>query len=200
VKVRLKRGWSKTYAELTVGNVYRVLGISPEHFRIICDSGEPILYYRNAFEIVDAQVPASWIVTHGDEGEMYMDPPELNDPPFLFERFFDYDMHARRKLHGYAYRVCREECASLPEPPNHYVRLDGEPTVYIELDEEHFEVRKVEVFADGRATFANVNGSSGASELGERPFADATATTIAAAEFEAAWSRAMEEDDADAQS
>jgi hypothetical protein len=74
VKVRLKRGWSKTYPELTVGNVYRVLGISPEHFRIICDSG------------------------------------------------------------------------------------------------------------------------------GERPFADTTPTTITAAEFEAAWSRAMEEDDADAQS
>ena len=74
MKVRLKRGWSKAWPELTLGNVYRVLGISNAYFRLISDAGDPILFNRNAFELVDPVQPSDWISEHGEEGELYAAP------------------------------------------------------------------------------------------------------------------------------
>jgi hypothetical protein len=41
--------------------------------------------------------------------------------------------------------------------------------LYSELDEHRWEVRKVEVFADGRMTYAEGRGSTGDTQLGEVP-------------------------------
>ena len=43
---------------------------------------------------------------------------------------------------------------------------------YSELDDESWEVRKVEVFRDGKAAFASPNESTGERGLGSRPFPD----------------------------
>ncbi|GAB2833460.1 hypothetical protein GCM10022221_35440 [Actinocorallia aurea] len=75
-----------------------------------------------------------------------------------------------------------------------------EPTwLYSELDENRYEVRKVEVFKDGRRFFADSQNSSGNSMLGEIPapslvdLADEpefTPSEISRAEFEVEWDAA----------
>jgi hypothetical protein len=77
MKAKLKRGWSRSYPELTVGNVYRVLGIEANNLRIISDAGEPTLFHPNAFEYVDPKQPSDWVEVRGDDGELYAYPPEL---------------------------------------------------------------------------------------------------------------------------
>src|SRR5262249_32664364 len=46
---------------------------------------------------------------------------------------------------------------------------DEPVTLYSEIDDEGWEVRKVEVFADGRLGFASATGATTATVLGEKP-------------------------------
>jgi hypothetical protein len=75
----------------------------------------------------------------------------------------------------------------------------GDPVVlYSEID-SGFEVRKVEVYRDGRRDYADRSHSTGVTILGEKMMPDVdeinqdpefSATVIAAEEFERVWQRA----------
>lgn len=71
--------------------------------------------------------------------------------------------------------------------------------VFSEFGDDHYEVRKVEVYRDGRLDWADASRDTGTIGLGEVPFPDLEeinsqeefhAENITAAEFEAAWARA----------
>jgi hypothetical protein len=78
--------------------------------------------------------------------------------------------------------------------------LPEEPVVlYSEID-SGFEVRKVEVYRDGRHDYADRSHSTGTTMLGEKLMPDVeeinqdpefSATVITAEEFERAWQRAI---------
>jgi hypothetical protein len=211
MKVKLKRGWSNTYPELTVGNVYRVLGIEADDLRIISDVGEPILFHANAFDFVDSTQPANWIAERGEGGELYAYPPELREPRCFFEEWHDDNMQVRHKFHWYVHNLCHAECAAAPDPPNSYIRVewthespDDPITLYSELDEERWEVRKVEVFRDGRVTHAWSKGSTGTTQLGDQPTPavaeieanpEFSVREIGRADFESVWNEALESEE-----
>ncbi len=80
---------------------------------------------------------------------------------------------------------------------------DSPVLLYSELDGERWEVRKVEVFADGRRGWASTDHEEGGTRLGQVPVPDletiAAASDshdgfepveISAAEFEVVWGRA----------
>ncbi len=211
MKVKLKRGWSKTYPVLTVGNVYRVLGIEAGDLRIVDDTGGPFLFNALAFEFVDSRQPPNWVSERGEGGEIYAYPPELRDPRCFFEELHDDNAQVRQKFSAYMTNLCYSESEAAPDPPNSYIRVEwkhespGDPiTLYSELDEERWEVRKVEVFHDGRVTHAWAKGSTGATNLGDQPapsVAEIAAnpefvvTEISRADFEAVWDEALESED-----
>jgi len=90
--VKLKK--KKTiYHDLTSEQLYVVIGIEADDYRIINDNGKPYLYSREMFIIVDKQEPKDWITEIGEDGERYAYPPSLNKPGF-FEDFFDGDENA----------------------------------------------------------------------------------------------------------
>lgn len=71
--------------------------------------------------------------------------------------------------------------------------------VFSELDNDRYEVRKVEVYRDGRLDWADASRDTDTIGLGDVPFPDLEeinsqeefhAETTTAAEFEAAWARA----------
>ena len=78
--------------------------------------------------------------------------------------------------------------------------LDDEPVeLFSELDSVRMEIRKVEVYRDGRYDFADANRSSGSTQLSDGPLptfeeilgmADFTPTYISADEFERVWRQA----------
>jgi hypothetical protein len=102
MKVRFQANKSDevSYQDLTVGNVYRVIGIEADDFRILNDEGLPYLYPHQLFAIVDDQEPRSWIIEYGDAGERYAYPSELNRVGF-FEDYFDGDQEAIMVFHQY---------------------------------------------------------------------------------------------------
>lgn len=72
--------------------------------------------------------------------------------------------------------------------------------LYSELDNERYERRKVEIFRDGRHTFAGTGESSGNTMLGEIPTpsldelaetGEFTPTEISQEEFEVVWVAAI---------
>ena len=69
-------------------------------------------------------------------------------------------------------------------------------TLYSEIDQEMWEVRKVEVFADGHRDFADANYRTGSTRLGIEPLPsfdeissdpEFQLTMISAEEFETEW-------------
>jgi hypothetical protein len=202
MKVTLKPSWSVAYPELTARNVYRVIAIEADRLRIMNDAGEPGLFERRAFIVIDGRLPVTWLVERDDAGRLHASPPELHAPGDFFAAYRDGDADARTRLQRHLLLRCHDEAASRPPPANRYVGLtrgDGEPgAVYRELDEEGWEIRRLEVLADGRVSYADVRGTSGATMLGDRPWQpdEATAPRAHAADidraaFEALWDRAL---------
>lgn len=81
--------------DLTSGQVYLVIGIEADDFRIINDEGRPYLYPADWFKVIDPEEPVEWVTEYGNDGERYAYPPELNTPGF-FEDFFETDPEAVR--------------------------------------------------------------------------------------------------------
>ncbi len=88
-----RAGRERCNLRLTANNVYTVLGIDAECYRVINDSHEPILYPKELFDVIDQSYPDSWIRTEYDDGEYYIDPPEFSGAGF-FEDYFDGDERA----------------------------------------------------------------------------------------------------------
>ena len=139
----------------------------------------------------------------GDEGELYAYPAELREPRYFFEELHDGNAKVRSKLCWYVYEQCRAEHDASPPPPNSYLLIKprpqgvNEPVTYVELDEDRWEVRKVEVFSDGRVTSANGKCSTGTTALGDAPLPPlselgASAAAISCVEFEDIWNKALD--------
>src|SRR5690606_25857103 len=77
-----------TYWSLTLSREYEVIGIEADDYRLIDDTGEPILFDPACFEVVDPAEPAFWLSGHGEEGERYAYPPGWDVPGF-FEDWHD---------------------------------------------------------------------------------------------------------------
>ena len=72
---------------LTVGRVYEVLGIACDDYRLLDDTGEPVVFDRSCFSIVDPTEPSNW-VSEIDDGARYACPPGWDEPGF-FEDWHD---------------------------------------------------------------------------------------------------------------
>ena len=208
---QLARTCTKAYPEFTVGNVYRVLGIESDSLRIVSDAGEPTLFHPNAFEFVDATQPSEWVAERSD-GALYAYPPELREPRGFFEKFFDYDMAVRSKFHGYVHTLCHTERALAANPPNTFIRVGWKHSnpehpisLYSEIDEERWEVRKVDLFADGRLGYASARGTFGNTLLGDHPVPSVVELAsnpefepaeISRTEFEVVWDKALSAEEA----
>jgi hypothetical protein len=73
---------------LTVGRVYEVLGIEADNYRLLDDTGEPILFDPVCFAVADPNEPEFWLSQFGEEGERYAYPPGWGEPGF-FEDWHD---------------------------------------------------------------------------------------------------------------
>lgn len=104
--VKLRRR-NPRYPDLTVATEYMVLGIEADDFRILNDRGQPYLYPRNLFSIVDPSEPDEWMSEYGENGERYAYPPPFNGVGF-FEDFFD----GRTKAVTAFWRVVNSRLAS----------------------------------------------------------------------------------------
>lgn len=88
VKCISSRLADKEYRDLTVGNLYEVLGVSGGDYRVMSDFGRPYLYPDRLFVVVDPAFPEGWVVATDDEGEFRASPKEFAGPGF-WEDYFE---------------------------------------------------------------------------------------------------------------
>ncbi len=103
MKVQFK-GHKSRYHDLTPGNVYHVIGIEADEYRLMNDFGRPYLYPPRLFRFVDRTRPGDWHTTMGDDGEEYSYPLELKRPGF-FENYFDNRQQEIATLNNYLDRL-----------------------------------------------------------------------------------------------
>lgn len=84
VKLRARE---EQYPDLSPEQVYVVIGIEADDFRLLNDQGRPYLYAYECFEIIDPRQPDDWITEIGEDGERYAYPLALSKVGF-FEDFF----------------------------------------------------------------------------------------------------------------
>lgn len=84
---------------------YFVIGVDWENFRVIDDGGEPILYPKALFEVLDPTLPPGWQFCEYADGEYYLEPVRTGRPGF-FEDFFCSD--GDRVAQADALQVLRE--------------------------------------------------------------------------------------------
>lgn len=73
---------------LTPGKHYVVIGMDRESYRVVDDKGEPILFPKSGFQVIDGTIPADWVWDRHAQDEYYADAPEFAGRGF-FEDYFD---------------------------------------------------------------------------------------------------------------
>jgi hypothetical protein len=106
--VKLRRKTAR-YPDLSPGHRYAVIGIEADDFRILNDYGQPYLYPRQFFEVVDPREPEDWVTEYGADGERYAYPPPLHTCGF-FEDFFD----AQKEAVATFWRLVNQRLARAP--------------------------------------------------------------------------------------
>ena len=84
---------------------YFVVEISQEYFRIIDDQGEPTLYPKDLFEVVDSSLPPGWQFEEYPDGEYHLGPTKTGVRG-LYEDFFGSD--GNRVAQAHAQQAVRE--------------------------------------------------------------------------------------------
>lgn len=104
VRCKKKRSGGVTH-DVTIGGVYEVIGIEADWYRILSDSGSPVLFDPEFFAVVERRRPAHWKTRVLDDAE-YAYAPELGAPGF-FEDYHDGKPGAVRAFNRYLNRYLR---------------------------------------------------------------------------------------------
>ena len=87
---------------------YYVLQADDENYRVVNRRGEPVLYPKELFEVVDRAVPSGWQFREYGDGEYFLEPSALGRPGF-YEEWFGSD--GDRPAQQAARSLLREELA-----------------------------------------------------------------------------------------
>lgn len=68
---------------LTAEAEFYVLGVDDEYYRLVNRLGEPVLYPKELFEVLDASVPTGWRFCEYDDGEYHLEPTSTGEPGFF---------------------------------------------------------------------------------------------------------------------
>ena len=78
----------REHQALTKGERYFVIGVSNHNYRVVDDAGEPILFPKTIFEVVDRSLPAGWSLREFEDGVYRLDPTTVGRRGF-YEHWFD---------------------------------------------------------------------------------------------------------------
>lgn len=80
----------RTFDGIDEGVEYLVFGIDNDDYRIWDKNGEPILYPKKFFDVLDNHVPGGWVYTEFEDGQYYLEPEATSSPGF-YEDYFASD-------------------------------------------------------------------------------------------------------------
>jgi len=81
-----------TYPDLTLGNIYNILAVDIDSYRIIGNRGFPYLYDKRRFEVIDDKLDNEWEKTVTESGRILYNPKEFKE--HLLSKYFDQNIRA----------------------------------------------------------------------------------------------------------
>ncbi len=87
-KTRIRDG--RLHTGITPAEEYFVIEINQEEFRVVDDGGEPILYPKELFDVVESSLPPGWQFDEYSDGGYQLGPTKTAAPG-LYEDFFGSD-------------------------------------------------------------------------------------------------------------
>jgi len=96
MRVRTKEDFEKLVEDddprsgISYPGEYFVIGVNQSGYRIINDTGEPVIYLKKMFGIIDPAVPRGWYFKEYPDGEYYLEPAAVSVPGF-YEDYFGSD-------------------------------------------------------------------------------------------------------------
>ena len=84
---RREFGMDDWHSGISTSEEYFVIEVDEDYFRIIDDLGEPILYPKDVFEVVDPPLPPAWQFLEYPDGEYHLGPTKTLVRG-LYEDFF----------------------------------------------------------------------------------------------------------------
>jgi len=105
----------RLFPDITEGNVYAVIGIEGDYYRMLGDHGLPFLYHKNRFQIIDQEKEPDW-VKKTDEiiGEIWY-PARLMDDG-IFEEYFSYNSKAMHSIIATVSKMSKRRTDVLYDP------------------------------------------------------------------------------------
>jgi len=80
---------AREHRSLTSGEMYFVIGVDDSNYRVVDDFGEPVLFPKTIFQVLERSIPAGWVL-HDYEDSYYLDPDATAQPGF-YEDWFGSD-------------------------------------------------------------------------------------------------------------
>jgi len=120
----------KLHPDITKGNIYSILGIEGENYRLIGDLGKPYLYNKSRFEPVEIDKGNDWIkIDDINVGEISYPVAQFTETNF-FEEYFLYNFEAIAEIIFYASRIREKKMAKIydKELVNKLTRPIDKPT------------------------------------------------------------------------
>ena len=134
MRVQVRQGVRRSRG-LTAGKEYTVVGLDDRCFRVVSDRGEPVLYQRTLFTIIDPEVPADWVWQRINDDEYYADPPELALRGF-YEDWFDDKQYAIERFQAFIDSIG----LGITARPNHTPPDYGDEVLYDEFDDDSHDL------------------------------------------------------------
>src|ERR1700733_12008825 len=106
---------SNEFWSLTPGREYAVIGVDHESYRVVDDKGEPILFPREGFRVVDDTIPQDWIWDR-QSGDEYYGGPEGVSNTWLLRRLFRWQTGSDRAVYA-AFATQRDPPAKNSQKP-----------------------------------------------------------------------------------
>jgi hypothetical protein len=89
----------RLHTGITSGEEYYVIAINHEEYRVVDDGGEPILYPKELFEVIDSSLPSGWQFEEYSDGGYQLEPTKTAAPGF-YEDFFGSDGDRAAQAHA----------------------------------------------------------------------------------------------------
>jgi hypothetical protein len=102
------------HPDITEGNLYSILGMEGDYYRILGDTGKPYLYHKNRFEVIACEKGMDWTREIDSViGEIcYPAAITVN----IFEEFFLYDLKAKVIISSYVNKIFDKKFHKLYDP------------------------------------------------------------------------------------
>jgi hypothetical protein len=101
---------------ISAGVEFYVLEINDEYFRIVDKHGEPILYPKPLFEVLDCSIPSNWEFREYKDGEYFLQPLRIGERGF-YEHWHGSDDRAAQEKARRRFRdeLSRSAATASPE-------------------------------------------------------------------------------------